>query len=246
MSRPLHSMGLVFNVFGQRIETSESWQGHRHPAACSLGTSHLDQAEERYVSRPMDEAAEVLTDPTAFADERIDYSPRWHTCGPTAPVTWVDQPPYRPFWAITKHADILEIERNTTCGSTNHGRTWSRQNGRRNRAQRRDGTGVRLLVETDGQRHRRVRTIGTEWFRPKAMRTSKAEVDHLAKRYVDHMRGRSECDFVGDIAVNYPLYVIISYWACRKQISPAASVDPGGIRSERRRASAGSDGRGHP
>ena len=27
------------------------------------------------------------------------------------PVAWVDNPPYRPFWAITKHADIMAIER---------------------------------------------------------------------------------------------------------------------------------------
>ena len=28
-----------------------------------------------------------------------------------APVSWVDVPNYRPFWAITKHADIMDIER---------------------------------------------------------------------------------------------------------------------------------------
>jgi cytochrome P450 len=28
-----------------------------------------------------------------------------------APVSLVDSPPYRSFWAITKHADIMEIER---------------------------------------------------------------------------------------------------------------------------------------
>src|ERR1700737_3843783 len=28
-----------------------------------------------------------------------------------APVSWVDVPNFRPFWAITKHADIMDIER---------------------------------------------------------------------------------------------------------------------------------------
>ena len=27
------------------------------------------------------------------------------------PVTWVEPNQYRPFWAITKHSDIIEIEK---------------------------------------------------------------------------------------------------------------------------------------
>ena len=27
------------------------------------------------------------------------------------PVAWIDQEPYRPFWAVTRHADIMEVER---------------------------------------------------------------------------------------------------------------------------------------
>ncbi|MGH3583761.1 MAG: cytochrome P450, partial [Mycobacterium sp.] len=56
-----------------------------------------------------------------------------------------------------------------------------------------------------------VRTIGADWFRPKAMRDLKVRVDELAKRYVDRMRDIGpECDFVTEIAVNFPLYVIMS------------------------------------
>ena len=58
----------------------------------------------------MDEAAKVLADPTAYADDN-----RLHTAltqlRANNPVAWVDNPPYRPFWAITKHADIMAIER---------------------------------------------------------------------------------------------------------------------------------------
>ena len=27
------------------------------------------------------------------------------------PVTWVEPEDYRPFWAVTKHSDIIEIEK---------------------------------------------------------------------------------------------------------------------------------------
>ena len=60
---------------------------------------------------PTDAAAKVLADPTAYADEQRLHAAltrlRSHT-----PVAWVDCPTYRPFWAVTKHADIMEIERN--------------------------------------------------------------------------------------------------------------------------------------
>ncbi|MGY4652873.1 hypothetical protein ACVWWN_006669 [Mycobacterium sp. URHB0021] len=56
-----------------------------------------------------DDAGKVLADPTAYADdERLHTALRYLRA--TNPVTWVDHSPYRPFWAITKHADIMAIE----------------------------------------------------------------------------------------------------------------------------------------
>ncbi|MFM8541737.1 MAG: hypothetical protein ACKOAM_00480, partial [Chakrabartia sp.] len=28
-------------------------------------------------------------------------------------IFWVDQSPYRPFWAVLRHEDIMSVERNT-------------------------------------------------------------------------------------------------------------------------------------
>jgi hypothetical protein len=58
----------------------------------------------------VDEAAKVFTDPTAYADEPRLHAALTHLHA-HAPVSLVDCPPYRPFWAITKHAAIMEIER---------------------------------------------------------------------------------------------------------------------------------------
>lgn len=71
--------------------------------------------------------------------------------------------------------------------------------------------GLRTLIHMDDPHHRKVRAIGADWFRPKAMRDLKVRVDELAKRYVDKMRDIGpECDFVTAIAVDFPLYVIMS------------------------------------
>jgi cytochrome P450 len=73
------------------------------------------------------------------------------------------------------------------------------------------GGGLRTLIHMDDPQHRVVRAIGADWFRPKAMRDLKLRVDELAQIYVDKMRDAGgECDFVQEVAVNYPLYVIMS------------------------------------
>ncbi len=126
---------------------------------------------------------------------------------PTRPSHWVDVPSYEPFWAITKHADIMEIERANTI-FTNYPRPVlvTAENDERQAA-----VGVRTLIHMDDPQHRVVRAIGADWFRPKAMRALKQRVDELARVYVDKMAATGpECDFVQQVAVNYPLYVIMS------------------------------------
>jgi cytochrome P450 len=124
----------------------------------------------------------------------------------------VDNPPYRPFWAITKHADIMAIERdNTLFVSGPRPLLMPAGSDDALKAQQEAGIGLRTLVHMDDPHHRDIRKIGADWFRPKAMRDLKIRVDELAKRYVDLMRDNGpECDFVTEVAVNYPLYVILS------------------------------------
>jgi cytochrome P450 len=168
-------------------------------------------SEELVMSTPtLDEAAKTLADPTAYADE-----PRLHEAlsylRTHAPVARVDNPPYRPFWAITKHADIMEIERaNDLWISEPRPLLMTADADDTFRAQLDAGMGLRTLIHMDDPHHRVVRAIGADWFRPKAMRDLKVRVDELAKRYVDQMAAGTQCDFVTDVAVNYPLYVILS------------------------------------
>jgi len=159
----------------------------------------------------IDEAAKVLADPTAYADDT-----RLHTAltqlRANNPVAWVDNPPYRPFWAITKHADIMAIERaNNLFLSEPRPLLATAEADDVFKSQIEAGIGIRTLVHMDDPHHRKVRAIGADWFRPKAMRDLKVRVDELAKRYVDRMvEIGPECDFVTDVALNFPLYVILS------------------------------------
>jgi cytochrome P450 len=122
-------------------------------------------------------------------------------------VSWVDVPSYRPFWAISKHADIMEIERANGVFTNSPRPVLVTAAADEQQA----AVGVRTLIHLDDPQHRVVRVIGADWFRPKAMRALKVRVDELAKVYVDEMTSIGpECDFVQQVAVNYPLYVIMS------------------------------------
>ncbi|HEY5840475.1 MAG TPA: cytochrome P450, partial [Mycobacterium sp.] len=116
------------------------------------------------------------------------------------------------FWAITKHADIMDIERdNELWINAPRPMLLTKDKDDLAKANLAAGGGLRTLIHMDDPHHRDVRKIGADWFRPKAMRDLKVRVDELAKRYVDRMREIGpECDFVTDIAVDYPLYVILS------------------------------------
>jgi cytochrome P450 len=162
-------------------------------------------------TRIMDDAAKALANPQDYTDE-VGLHEKLAHLRTHAPVSWVDVPPYRPFWAITKHADIMEIERQNDL-FTNDPRPLLAI-AEADDALRRDmeaGTGLRTLIHMDDPHHRDMRKIGVDWFRPKAMRALKARCDELAKEYVDKMAAQGGVfDFATEIAVNYPLYIILS------------------------------------
>ncbi|MCV7302507.1 cytochrome P450 [Mycobacterium barrassiae] len=159
----------------------------------------------------IDDAAKVLADPKAYADE-----PRLHAAlthlRKNAPVTLVDVPDFYPFWAITKHADIMAIERdNELWINAPRPMLITKDKDDLAKANLEAGGGLRSLVHMDDPHHRDIRKIGADWFRPKAMRALKTRVDELAKIYVDKLVEKApECDFVQEVAVNFPLYVILS------------------------------------
>ena len=161
--------------------------------------------------RIMDPAAKVLADPKAYSDEKRLLEALAHLRA-HAPVSWVDVPPYAPFWAITKHADIMDIERDNEL-FTNDPRPFLEiaEFDEKQRAEREAGIGLRTLIHTDDPHHRDLRKVGADWFKPSALRTLQTRCDELSKIWVGKMATMGpELDFAQDIAVNYPLYLILT------------------------------------
>ena len=125
---------------------------------------------------------------------------------------WVEAPGFEPFWAVTRHADIMEIERKNAL-FLNAPRPLLATAVMDAQAKQREaeGTALRTLIHMDDPQHKVVRAIGAGWFRPRAMRAMEKRVAELARRYVDRMADLGgECDFVTQVAVHFPLYVILS------------------------------------
>ncbi|CAM3696408.1 cytochrome P450 [Mycobacterium frederiksbergense] len=154
----------------------------------------------------MDEAAKVLADPKAYTDEAGLHAALTHLRA-NAPVSWVEVEDYAPFWAITKHADIMEIERANDIFTNSPRPVLVTKQGDEQQA----AVGIKTLIHMDDPQHRDFRAIGANWFRPKAMRALKDRADELAVQFIDKMAAEGpECDFVQQVAVNYPLYMIMT------------------------------------
>lgn len=129
-----------------------------------------------------------------------------------APVAWVEPPGFRPFWAITRHADIMELERQNDRFL--NGPRPVLQSIEQEEAVRAFTGGsdvlLRTLIHMDNPDHRVFRAMTQEWFQPRSLNKLQDRIADLAKRTVDRMADQGgRCDFVSEVAVWYPLHVIM-------------------------------------
>ena len=130
----------------------------------------------------------------------------------TDPVAWVEHPEYRPFWALTRYDDVKSI------GSANNEflsapRTVLVPEDAEKMFLETFGpaNGLETLIHMDRPKHLKLRKVTREWFLPRSIDKLTAEIQDLAKEYVDKMvEMGDECDFVKDIALYFPLRIILS------------------------------------
>jgi cytochrome P450 len=157
----------------------------------------------------LSQLAEVFVDPTAYADDE-----RFHAACRTLrrdhPVVRVESEIYRPFWAITRHGDVLDIERDNEH-FLNAPRPLLAPAAVEALAEAGNGPMLRTLIHMDDPDHKAFRSIGSSWFLPGRIRALEDRVRELAVRYIDHMADLGGgCDFVQEVAVGFPLHVILS------------------------------------
>jgi cytochrome P450 len=154
------------------------------------------------------EAGRVFTDPGAYADDE-----RFHAaCARLrreSPVHRVDVDGFNPFFAVTKHDDVLEVARQHDRWR-NAPRPVLGPKAADDRMSAED-VPVRTLIQMDAPDHPVYRRITSDWFKPRSVARLDERMAELARRHVDRMADLGgECDFVTDVAAHYPLYVILS------------------------------------
>jgi cholest-4-en-3-one 26-monooxygenase len=142
-----------------------------------------------------------LVDPARFA--RNGYPDAvWTQLRAEAPVAWFEPAGYQPFWAITKHADIVEIASQPERFSNAHGLILGPL-----------GAPVQpmeMIVTMDPPRHGPLRRVAMPRFTPRAIRERHDEIDRIAVEILDEAAASDgdEFDFVERIAAPLPIAVI--------------------------------------
>ncbi|MCB1704529.1 MAG: cytochrome P450 [Halioglobus sp.] len=127
------------------------------------------------------------------------------------PVAYFDHPDYEPFWVLTRHEDIKYISQNNEL-FINNPRTVIMPQAFEQMLLAQFGTknGLETLIHMDNPKHRKLRGVTRDWFKPGPIAKLTPMVEEIAREYVDKMEAMGgECDFVKDVALYYPLRVIM-------------------------------------
>ena len=164
---------------------------------------------------------DAIIDPSRWANEHWIHS-QFTWLRKNDPIRRMSPQGFDPFWSITRYNDIIEIEGNKLV-FINDPRpilaprmlleTLQYLSGRKHL--------VRSLITMDSPDHIKYRTITQGWFMRGNLRRVEARVKELATTYVNRLGELGgECDFVQDIAIWYPLRVIMSILGIPEEDEP--------------------------
>jgi cholest-4-en-3-one 26-monooxygenase len=143
-----------------------------------------------------------LVDPERYARGGYPHDV-WTRLRAEAPVAYFAPQGLEPFWAITKHADVLQIARDPRRFSSAQGITLR-------------PAGVvfppsEMVVMLDPPKHGLVRRVANKRFTPRAVRETGPDIDRIAVGILGEAAPTGvsgELDFVERIAAPFPLAVI--------------------------------------
>ncbi|MGH7813521.1 MAG: cytochrome P450 [Candidatus Binataceae bacterium] len=121
------------------------------------------------------------------------------------PVFWCEHPNTRPFWAITKHADIVWISRQPRLFLNGpRQQVFVYESGMKPGGKK----PFRHLLDMDPPDHGEYRAIMSRYFTPRAIRKLQPTVEAIMNATLDALMDRTGCDFVRDVSAKIPLAVI--------------------------------------
>jgi cholest-4-en-3-one 26-monooxygenase len=129
----------------------------------------------------------------------------WAFLRKNKPVFWCEYPNTDPFWAITKHADLVQISKQPRL-FLNGPRllVFVNESG----MEQSPTPPFRHLLDMDPPVHGEYRVIVSKHFTPRGVSPLQPEIERITRQVLDEVTGRDECDFVNDVSSKIPLAVI--------------------------------------
>jgi len=151
-----------------------------------------------------------LIAPPNYGEKGVPHD-SWTTLRKEAPVYRCEYGgEFSDFWAITKHADIMDISGKPDVFSNADGitiMTREQQIQFANRANSPLGQ-MRTIIEMDPPEHRSFRKVASGFFTPRSIQRLDEIVTESARSLIDSLGEEGECDFVDKVAQRHPLRVL--------------------------------------
>ena len=119
------------------------------------------------------------------------------------PVAWIEHPEFDPFWAITKHADIIELSKQPNL-FLNEPRLAIFNN----IVPPPPEATIRHLLNMDPPDHGKYRNVTAKRFTPRAVQDWALKVERITQEVLDDCVGKASGDFVRDISARITIAVI--------------------------------------
>jgi len=133
----------------------------------------------------------------------------WNQLREHSPVHRVESSSHPPFYAITRHADIMEISNKPNIFSNSEGPMMLDNPTMKRREERPDEFGsMRTIIEMDPPEHREFRKVASGFFTPRSIHRLDEIVAECARAQIDKLGEEGECDFVDQISQRHPLRVL--------------------------------------
>lgn len=151
---------------------------------------------------------DLFTNPNRFGDldswrrEAMELHAR-------GPIHRVETRDYRPFWAVIGHGEVKEIERRPDDFTNEPLAVLETDEVLEMRATL--GVDIRTLIHMDEPDHGMYRKLTSDWFKPASVRRLNDRIHELSAEAVAKLESLDgEADFYRDIALSFPLQVILS------------------------------------
>lgn len=133
------------------------------------------------------------------------------------PLHWTEAPGHPPFWAVSRHADVIEVGKHPDVFVAAPKTFLLDQEDLRIRIAETAATGgklVRTMIHMDDPDHRKYRGLTQSFFMPANIKRLETIIQDRAQVLVARMLERGgACEFCNEIAVWYPLQIIMTLLA---------------------------------